>query len=94
LDPFTLALQQEAAFEFGDSAEHGDHQLAGRVPGVDLLTAHAEHDQTDATAIQVIHNPQQVGGASGKAVGLTNEECVVPTDEAQGFLEAIALTDG
>ena len=68
--PFPLTLQQKSALEFGNGRQHGDHQLAGRAPRVDPLTAHAEHDQTDATAIKVVHDTQQVGGAPGKAIRL------------------------
>jgi len=56
--PFALSLQKETALEFGNSRQQGDHQLASWAPRVDPLTAHAEHDQTDATAIKVVHGPQ------------------------------------
>ncbi len=91
---FSLPLQQEAAFELRDSAEHGDHQLAGRGAGIDLLTAHAQHDQADTTAIQVIHNPQEVCGAFGKAIGLASYYGIPTADEAQSFLQPIALCHG
>jgi hypothetical protein len=78
----------------GDGRQDGDHQLAGRASRVDPLTAHAEHDQTDATAIQVVHDPQEVCGAPGKTIGLAADQRDIPSDEAQGFLEPIALCQG
>ena len=55
------------------------------------LTAHAEHDQTDATAIKVVHDTQQVRGTPGKAIRLAGHECVTSADEPQGLAETIAL---
>jgi hypothetical protein len=54
---FSLTFQQQTTLEFSDGRQHGHHQLAGGIAGVDPLTTHAEHDQADATAIQVVHNP-------------------------------------
>jgi hypothetical protein len=48
----------------GDGTQHGNHQLPGRAPGVDRLATHAEHDQADATASEIVHNPQKARGAS------------------------------
>jgi hypothetical protein len=57
---YTLALplQQQPTLEFSDGAEHSDHQLAGRAPGVDPLATHAEHDQTDAAPVEVFQDAQ------------------------------------
>ena len=89
--PFALALQQKSALEFGNGRQHGDHQLAGRAPCVDPLTAHAEHDQTDATAIKIVHDPQQVGGTPGKAIRLAAHQGIPTADEPQSLAETIAL---
>jgi len=59
----SLPLQEEAAFELRDSAEQGDHQLAGWGAGVDPLATHAEQNKADATAVQVIYH--LVCGAPG-----------------------------
>ena len=61
---------------------------------VSIRGPHAEHDQADATAIQVVHDPQQVGGASGQPIGLAGDQRIASADEAQGFLEPIALCHG
>jgi hypothetical protein len=71
-----------------------NHQLAGWSAGVDPLATHAEHDQTDATTVQVIHDPQQVRGASCQPVRLAGHQRVATADEAQGFLQSIALGHG
>jgi hypothetical protein len=55
------------------------------------LTAHAEHDQTDATAIKVVRDTQQVRGTPGKAIWLAGHERVTSADEPQGLAETIAL---
>jgi hypothetical protein len=61
-----LTFQQKSAFEFGNGRWHRHHQPAGRAPRVDRLTAHAEHYQTGATAIKVVHDTQRVRGTPGK----------------------------
>jgi hypothetical protein len=58
------------------------------------LPAHAQHDQTDTTAIKVIYNPQQVRGAPRKAIGTAGHHRISAPNEAQGFLEPIALCHG
>src|SRR5690349_19899312 len=88
-DTLPLTLQQKTALEFGDSRQHRDHELAGWSAGIDPLTSHAEHDQANATAIQVIHNAQQVHGAPGKAIWLTADQRVASADEPQGLAETI-----
>jgi hypothetical protein len=46
---------------------------------------HAEHDQTDATAIKVVHDTQQVGGTPGKAIWLAANQGIPTADEPQGL---------
>lgn len=41
--------------EFSDGSEHGQHELAANV---DLLPTHEQHDQADAAAIEVLHDPR------------------------------------
>ena len=53
-----------------------------------------KHDQTDATAIEVVHDTQQVGGTPGKAIRLASHECVTSANEPQGLAETIALRYG
>ena len=53
--------------------------------------SHREHDQAHAT---VVHNPQQVGGASGEPVGLAGYQGIATADEAWGFLEPVTMGCG
>ena len=53
------------------------------------MAAHAEHDQTDATAIKVVHDTQQIGGTPGKAIRLAGYEGVTPAGEPQGLAETL-----
>jgi hypothetical protein len=91
---FPLPFQQETALKLGNGPQHGDHQLAGRSAGVDLLATHAEHDKADATAVEVIDDPQEVRGAPGKAIWLARYQRVTSADKAQGFLQPIPLSHG
>jgi len=58
---------------------------------LDPSSAHAEHDEADTTAIQVVCHPQQARVASGKTIGLAADRRVTAPNEAQSFLKAIAL---
>jgi hypothetical protein len=58
------------------------------------LAPHAEHDQTDATAIEGIHDPQQVRRAPGKAIWFTGYQRFTSADEAQNLVDTITLRHG
>jgi hypothetical protein len=44
------------------------------------LASDAERDQADASAIEVVHGPQQIYGASGKPIRLTGHRGVTSAD--------------
>jgi hypothetical protein len=58
------------------------------------LATHRQHDEADATAIEVVYDPQKVGGAPGKSVRFGRHKGVISADEAQSVLQLITLGDG
>jgi len=50
-----------------------NHQFPCRRTSVDLLAAHAEHDEADATAIEVFDDSQQVRGTPGQTIRLGDD---------------------
>jgi hypothetical protein len=73
--------------------QHGDHQLAGCSAGIDPLPARTRHDQTDATAIEIIAIRRRSVVLLEVCRDDRSPSCAT-ADEAQGFLELIPPRHG
>jgi hypothetical protein len=69
-DGLALPLQHDLAFLRRHPCQNGQHELAGRVAGVQLLAAHGQDHQADAALRQVGFDDQQLGRAGRQPVRL------------------------
>jgi hypothetical protein len=67
-DALALAIQHDLALPRRHSCQDRQHELAGRVAGVQPLTAHGQHHQADAPLRQVGFDGWQFGGAALQTV--------------------------
>ena len=77
-DALALPLQHDLALPSRDAGQDRQHQLAGRVAGVQPLAAHGQDHQADAALRQVDLDGEQFGGAARQPVRLGDGQPITP----------------
>jgi len=86
-DALAPPLQLDLPLPGRHAGQDGQHQLAGRVAGVEPLAAHRQDHQTDAALRQIRLDGQQFGRAARQPVRLRDGEHVALAQEGEALGE-------